>query len=72
MDFRVAGSWLRQLQIKRHFRAWVRTDGTQVLLFYDDDGRMATMTTSGLVTSYAYDAAGNLLTTTLPTANGYV
>lgn len=48
------------------------TDGTQVLLFYDDDGRMATMTTSGLVTTYGYDAAANLLTTTLPTANGYV
>jgi RHS repeat-associated protein len=48
------------------------TDTTVVQLSYDDDGRMATMVTSGLTTSYGYDPAGNLLTTALPAANGYV
>jgi YD repeat-containing protein len=48
------------------------TDGTVVDLTYDDDGRLATMSTAGLTTTYGYDPSANLLTTTLPAANGYV
>lgn len=48
------------------------TDGTVVDLTYDNDDRMATMASAGLTTAYGYDPAANLLTTTLPTANGYI
>jgi YD repeat-containing protein len=33
---------------------------------------MTSATTASAVTSYAYDAAGNLTQTTLPSGNGYV
>jgi RHS repeat-associated protein len=48
------------------------TDGTVVDLAYDNDARLATVTSAGAVTTYGYDAAGNLTSTTLPAANGYV
>jgi RHS repeat-associated protein len=46
--------------------------GTAVTYTYDDDGRMATEVAAGLTTTYAYDAAGNATSTTLPSGNGYV
>ena len=33
---------------------------------------MATMVSGGLTTTYGYDAAANLTTTTLPATNGYI
>lgn len=47
-------------------------DGTTVALTYDDDSRLSTVASGGKTTSYGYDPAGNLLTTTLPSANGHV
>ena len=41
-------------------------------LTYDGGGRMATMVSGGLTTTYGYDAAANLTTTTLPATNGYI
>ena len=39
---------------------------------YWDDGELQTVTSNGLTTSYAYDKAGRLTATSLPSANGYV
>lgn len=55
-----------------NIRSRVYTDGAEVSSFYDDDGRLATMTTGGLNTVFAYDSASNLISTTLPSANGYL
>ncbi len=41
-------------------------------LAYDNDGRLQTVTNSGLATTYGYDQASNLLTTTVPSGNGHV
>ena len=46
-------------------------DGTTVAYTYDPLRRMATVSSGGKTTTYAYDAASNLVTTTLPAANGY-
>jgi RHS repeat-associated protein len=47
-------------------------DSTSVAYAHDDDERLQSASSSGQTTSYGYDAAGNLLTTTLPSGNGYV
>jgi RHS repeat-associated protein len=47
-------------------------DSTSSSQSFDDDGRLASITSGGLTTSFAYDAAGNLTTTTLPADNGHV
>jgi RHS repeat-associated protein len=47
-------------------------DTTTTTQVFDDDGRLAGVTSSTLTTSFGYDAAGNLTTTTLPSGNGYV
>lgn len=39
-------------------------------LAYDDDSRLQSVTTNSLTTTYGYDEASNLLTTTLPSGNG--
>ena len=39
---------------------------------FDDDGRLASVTTGGATTTYGYEVAGNLTQTTLRAANGYV
>ena len=45
--------------------------GTTVSYAYDDDGRLSSAT--GFATaSFAFDAAGNMLTKTLPAATGYI
>ena len=36
-----------------------------------DDGRLHTVTSGGVTTTFDYDAAGNLTTETLPSGNGY-
>jgi RHS repeat-associated protein len=46
--------------------------GSAVAYTYDDDGRMVTAVSGGQTTSYAYDAAANEITATLPAGNGYV
>jgi RHS repeat-associated protein len=46
-------------------------DGTVVDYTYDDDGRIASVTSAGNETDYTYDPAGRLATTTLPTGNGH-
>ena len=47
-------------------------DSTSVGATFDDDGRLQTVTSAGATTTFGYDAAGNLTTTTLPSGNGYV
>ncbi|MBI2777369.1 MAG: RHS repeat protein [Chloroflexi bacterium] len=47
-------------------------DGTVESLTYDDDGRLATVAGGGATTTYGYDPAANLISTTLPSGNGYV
>lgn len=47
-------------------------DSTATTQVFDDDGRLASVTSASLTTSFGYDAAGNLTTTTLPSGNGYV
>lgn len=39
---------------------------------FDDDGRLSTVTSGGATTTYGYDVAANLTSTTLPASNGYV
>jgi RHS repeat-associated protein len=46
--------------------------GSSVTYTYDNDARLASMLVGGLTTTYAYDPASHLVTTTLPAANGYV
>lgn len=47
-------------------------DSTNSSYGFDDDGRLTTITSAGATTTLAYDAAGNLTTSTLPSGNGYV
>ena len=47
-------------------------DATSTSVEYDDDGRLTKLTTGTLETTFAYDAAGNLTSTTLPSGNGHV
>lgn len=47
-------------------------DGTAVSSSYDDDSRLSSVTSGAKTTSYAYDVAGNLITTALPASNGHV
>ena len=47
-------------------------DSTVTTSGYDNGERLASATSGGVTTSYVYDAASNLVTTTLPSANGYV
>ena len=47
-------------------------DSTLVTQTFDDDGRLATVTSASQTTSFGYDAAGNLTTVTLPSGNGHV
>jgi RHS repeat-associated protein len=39
---------------------------------FDDDGRIASVTSGSATTSFGYDAAGNVTTVTAPSGNGYV
>lgn len=39
---------------------------------YDDDNRLQTAVNASLSTSYSYDAAGNVISTVLPSVNGHV
>jgi RHS repeat-associated protein len=50
----------------------IHPDGTQVDYGYDDDGRLASVTSGGATTGYGYDAAGRMASTTLPSSNGHV
>jgi RHS repeat-associated protein len=47
-------------------------DSTSSTQTFDDDGRLAGVSSGGLTTSLGYDVAGNLTTTTLPAGNGHV
>jgi RHS repeat-associated protein len=47
-------------------------DGAGVSQSFDDDGNLTSFTSGTQTTSFVYDAAGNLTTTSLPSANGYV
>jgi RHS repeat-associated protein len=47
-------------------------DGTVLDYAYADDGHLASVASGGQTMGYAYDAAGNLETTTLPSGNGHV
>jgi RHS repeat-associated protein len=47
-------------------------DSTSSSYGFDDDGRLTTITSAAATTTLAYDAAGNLMTSTLPSGNGYV
>lgn len=47
-------------------------DSTSSTYGFDDDGRLTTITSGGVTTTLAYDAAGNLTSTTLPSGNGHV
>ncbi len=47
-------------------------DSSSVSGGFDDDGRLHTITSGGSTTTFDYDAAGNLTTTTLPLGNGYI
>ncbi len=47
-------------------------DATEIAYTYDDDSRLSSVASSGQTTTYSYDPTGNLLTTALPTSNGYV
>jgi YD repeat-containing protein len=47
-------------------------DSTTTTQGFDDDGRLQSVTSAGVTTSFGSDAAGNLTTTTLPSGNGYV
>jgi RHS repeat-associated protein len=47
-------------------------DSTSTTQVFDDDGRLTGVTSANLTTSFGYDAAGNLTTTTLPSGNGHV
>ncbi len=47
-------------------------DATAVAESFDDDGRLVSLTSAGQTTSFGYDAAANVTTTTLPAGNGYV
>jgi len=46
--------------------------GTSTTFTYDNDGRVATATVLGLVTTYGYDVSGNETSATYPSANGYI
>lgn len=48
------------------------SSGIRAQYAFDDDGRLRSVTSGANTTTYGYDAAGNLATTTLPGANGYV
>jgi len=47
-------------------------DSTSASAGFDDDGRLTSVSSNGVSTSFGYDAVGNLTTTTLPSGNGYV
>jgi RHS repeat-associated protein len=47
-------------------------DSTAYTQAFDDDGRLTSITTGGATTSFGYDAADDLTTSTLPSGNGYV
>ncbi len=47
-------------------------DSTLVESAFDEDGRLESVTSGGLETTFAYDQAGNITTVTLPAANGHV
>jgi RHS repeat-associated protein len=47
-------------------------DSTGSSQTFDDDGRLATISSGGLTTSFAYDHAGHRITTALPAGNGHV
>jgi RHS repeat-associated protein len=46
-------------------------DSTVVETDFDDDGRLETVTSGGVTTTFVYDEAGNIKTVTLPAGNGY-
>lgn len=46
-------------------------DSSSMTATFDDDGRLHTVSSGGSTTTFDYDAAGNLTTTTLPSGNGY-
>lgn len=46
-------------------------DGNQATFTYNSDDEVTAQTANSATTKYAYDVAGNLTTTTLPTTNGY-
>ncbi len=48
-----------------------RWNGVTATLTYDDDTRVAAVAAEGGTTTFGYDVAGNLTTTTLPATNGY-
>jgi RHS repeat-associated protein len=47
-------------------------DSTLVDGAFDDDGRLESVTSGGLETTFDYDEAGNLTVETLPTTNGHI
>jgi RHS repeat-associated protein len=47
-------------------------DSTTTTETFDDDGRLASVSSGGQTTSFGYDAAGNVTTGTLPSGNGHV
>ena len=47
-------------------------DSTSSSYGFDDDGRLTTITSAGATTTLAFDATGNLTSTTLPSGNGHV
>ena len=55
-----------------HISRRTYTDGTIVDATWDADGQLATVASGGATTTYGYDPAGNLISTTLPAANGCV
>jgi RHS repeat-associated protein len=46
-------------------------DSTVVENAFDDDGRLETVTSGGVTTTFVYDEAGNIETVTLPAGNGH-
>lgn len=47
-------------------------DASSATQAFDDDGRLASVTSGVVTTTFTYDAAGNLTTVTLPSGNGYI
>lgn len=66
---RPAGCGLRLVPDHRHGKY---PDATVIDFTYDPLGRMASVVTGARTTTYAYDPASNLVTSTLPSQNGYV
>ncbi len=47
-------------------------DSTAPSALFDEDGRLTSVTSGGVTTSFGYDEANNLKTVTLPSGNGHV